>query len=193
MCVCVCVVLLQLSRYAASNFAEMYESALRHLPELSTWHFQQHFQCHRSFQFSLQIQSQANYSSRYMGLTQGCQTVQTKLMAVLALMRFHNSHESWPRHHRRLSPLNAVLEPKHMGAVRAGAPPSLSFGPKLTLLHAIAMPCSSPFFSPPTYSAVAHIAVLVSILFHPFLAFHPHLFFLSPSLISFIPCCFLVG
>ena len=75
-----------------------------------------------------------------------------------------------------LSPLNAVLKPKHMGAVRA----PLSFGPKLTLLHAIAMLLLR---SLATYSAVAHIA-LVSILFHPFPAFHPSIrilsFFLLP-------------
>jgi hypothetical protein len=52
----------------------------------------------------------------------------------------------------------------------------LSFGPKLTLLHAIAMLLLR---SLATYSAVAHIAILVSIPFHPFPAFHPFIRILS--------------
>ena len=71
-----------------------------------------------------------------------------------------------------LSPLNAVLKPKHMGAVRA----PLSFGPKLTLLYAIAMLLLR--------SLATYIAILVSILLHPFPAFHPSIrilsFFLLP-------------
>lgn len=69
----------------------------------------------------------------------------------------------------------------------------LSFGPKLTLLHAIAMLLLR---SLATYSAVAHIAILVSIPFHPFPAFHPFIrilsFFFCPlATISFIllSCC----
>jgi hypothetical protein len=72
-------------------------------------------------------------------------------------------------HHRCLSPLNVVLKPKHMGAVRA----SLAF----LWPQAHTSPCSSPSLAT-TYSPVAPISILVAILFPPFPAIHSF-FFLS--------------
>lgn len=95
---------------------------------------------------------------------------------VLVMRAFTSSHESFIHGrrlaHRCLSPLlNAVLKPKHLvGAVRATP---LSFGPKLTLLHAIAMHAPSFFSEPHLLCSVAHIATLFSpppihSFFHPF-------------------------
>lgn len=84
---------------------------------------------------------------------------------VLVMRAFTSSHESFIHGrrlaHRCLSPLlNAVLKPKHLvGAVRATP---LSFGPKLTLLHAIAMHAPSFFSEPHLLCSVAHIATLFS-------------------------------
>src|SRR5688572_25689042 len=103
-------------------------------------------------------------------------------------MRFHNSHESWPSPPVSFSTKCSARTEAYGCCQSGGAPFPLAPSSHFSM----PLPCSSPFFSPPTYSAVAHIAILVSILFHPFLAFHPHLFF-PPSLISFISCPFLVG
>lgn len=69
--------------------------------------------------------------------------------------------------HRCLSPLlNAVLKPKHLvGDVRATP---LSFAPKLTLLHAIAMHAPSFFSEPHLLCSVAHIAIYPFPI-HPFI------------------------
>lgn len=104
---------------------------------------------------------------------------------VLVMRAFTSSHESFIHGrrlaHRCLSPLlNAVLKPKHLvGAVRATP---LSFGPKLTLLHAIAMHAPSFFSEPHLLCSVARIAI------YPFprLPFiHP--FIHSPSLLCLAP------
>lgn len=86
-----------------------------------------------------------------------------KPSSCLALMRFHNSQESWPSPPVSFSTKCSARTEAYGHCQSGGAPfplaPSSHFS----------MPCSSPFFSQPTYSAaVAHIAILVSILFPSF-------------------------
>jgi len=139
----------------------------------------------RGFQFLTTDSSKQRVDKR--ALAQGCQTVQSGSCLEL-IMRFHSSHESWPSPRRTptcvccLSPLNAVLKPKHMGAVRASHQrPSFPLAPSSHF--SMPSPCSSFVLYPPTLLLLTlpSLSRFLSILFLPSIhSFASSLSFFAP-------------